>query len=271
MMCEEVKSGVGDVLAAFNEVVREVRNKVGREGKGKGKGEGSEEAKWKERVLATTGVVWKACERLGELCVLDVAGILGRKVESWRETLRDALDELKEWGEETGNEDNEAFSSDAEDGDGDADGVEAMFEAANKLPRGRRDLQERLEEALRRVRLVETLFRALGKRRVKTFSEFDGKGAIEVNEKRREMVRKMNGLMMMLGAIPDLVDELASAFYELDADEVDNLLEQISGKAKHAIAEAKMSWDGKEDEFTTWTTKWEDVIKPKVVFTSKAD
>ena len=112
-----------------------------------------------------------------------------------------------------------------------------------------------------------TLFQALGKRRVKTFSEFDGKGA--TNEKRKEMVRKLDGFVMLLCTIPDLVDELASAFYELDVDEVDKLLEQISDKARRAAAEVRLSWDGKEDEFTAWTTKWEDAMKSKV-FTREA-
>jgi len=260
IVCEEVRRAVSDVVSGFGDVVREVQDKVGRE---RGK---EEDGKGKERILATTGVVWKACEGLVELCALGVVGILGQKVEAWRETMREALEELKEWGDDDGEKDDEAVGSDDED----ADGVEAMFEAANKLPRERRDLQERLEESLRRVRLVGTLFRALGKRRVKTFSEFDGKGATEeVNEKRREMVRKVDGLVMLLRTIPDLVDELASAFYELDVDEVDRLLEQISDKAKRAAAEVKMSWDAKEDEFTAWTTKWEDAMNSKAMFTSK--
>ena len=259
IVCEEVKRAVSDVISGFGEVVHEVRDKVGRE---------EEDGKEKERVLAITGVVWKACERLGELCVLGVVGILGRKVEAWRDTVRDALEELKEWGDDSGEEnDDDAVGSDGEN----ADGVEAMFEAANKLPRGRTDLQERLEESLRRVRLVGTLFQALAKRRVKTFSEFDGRGSTkEVNEKRKEMLRKVDELMTLLCTIPDLVDELANAFYELDVDEVDMLLEQISEKAKRAAVEVKLSWDAKEDEFTAWTTKWEDAMKSKALFTSKA-
>ena len=259
VVCEDVRRAVSDVVSGFGEVVREVRNRVGREWKEE------EDGKRKERVLATTGVVWKACERLDGLCVLGVVGILGRKVEAWRETVRDALEELKEWRDDGEEEDDDDEAVDIDGGD--ADGVETMFEAANKLPRGRTDLQERLEESLRRVRLVGTLFQALGKRRVKTFSGFDGKGA--TNEKMKETVRKLDGFVMLLCTIPDLVDELASAFYELDVDEVDKLLEQISDKAKRAAAEVKLSWDGKEDEFTAWTTKWEDAMKSKV-FTREA-
>lgn len=261
IVCEEVRRAVSDVVSGFGEVVREVRDKVEREGRKE------EDGKGKERVLATTGVAWKTCEKLGELCALGIVGILCRKVEAWRETVRDALEELKEWGDDGGeDEDDEAVDSDGVD----ADGVEVMFEAANKLPRGRTDLQERLEESLRRVRLVGTLFQALGKRRVKTISEFDGKGATnEPIEKRKEIARKMDELVALLCTIPDLVDELASAFYDLDVDEVDKLLEQISDRAKRAATEVKLSWDAKEDEFTAWTTKWEDAMKSKAMFINK--
>src|SRR5262249_47446301 len=114
IVCEEVRRAVSDVVSGFGEVVREVQDKLRRE---RGK---EEDRKGKERVLATTGVAWKACEGLVELCALGVVGILGRKVEAWRETVRDALEELKEWGhdEEEDEDEDEAVGSDNEDADG---------------------------------------------------------------------------------------------------------------------------------------------------------
>jgi len=104
---------------------------------------------------------------------------------------------------------------------------------------------------------VRTGYQAMVKRRVNTFPE-DGTA-----EQRKGRVTKVDQLMEYLEKVPDTVDDLASAFYELDAEDVDTLLEQACSEARSAASTIELSWDGTEDEFTTWIRKWADALQPK--------
>ena len=66
--------------------------------------------------------------------------------------------------------------------------------------------------------------------------------------------------MDILKELPETVDDLANAFYELDADLVDTLLKSCVGRACAAGALVKTDWTGKDDEFTAWIAKWTDLV-----------
>jgi hypothetical protein len=61
--------------------------------------------------------------------------------------------------------------------------------------------------------------------------------------------------------IPDITDELASAFYELDAKEIDKRMDECFFQG-FAVAELLLkNWEGQNDEFTTWATKFQVGMK----------
>lgn len=211
--------------------------------------------KSKEKTLASTGLIWGACDSLLSLEEMGVVGLTLAKVEEFRGLLVDAIEELKEWGEDEEDLD-EGFGGSEEDG-GDGDSIEDMFCAANRLPAHRNDLRALLDEALRQLKLVDMLFKAMAKRRIKTFSH---KILQLEDESARTQVKTLDDVVILLKSIPESVDDLANAFYELDADEVTSILSKITADAKSAATTVTKSWTNTDDEFTSWRTKFEEAL-----------
>ena len=63
--------------------------------------------------------------------------------------------------------------------------------------------------------------------------------------------------MHTLKSIPETVDDIAAAFYDLDGDEAKQTLAKCCDEAKKAIELVRGNWEtGKEDEFSAWGAKW---------------
>ncbi|KAF2803806.1 uncharacterized protein BDZ99DRAFT_399126 [Mytilinidion resinicola] len=210
-------------------------------------------------VLAATGVVWECCEAVERVVADGIVGTVVRRAEEWRGVLVDAVQELKEWGEE--GEEEGVGSDGEEEGFGDEDD---FFGAGNKLGKGDSEVRRLLERSVKKLRMVGLVYQALVKRRLRTFpvpkASSTGK-ALKEGETEAEVVAERNmqtldQIMALLKGIPETVDELASAFYDLDAEEVGKLLEKVCGDAIRATQIVEKSWEGKEDEFSAWAGKW---------------
>ena len=96
--------------------------------------------------LSATGVVWESCDSLAELNTLGIAGLAVQKAEQWRDTIRDAIEELQEWAEggdlETEGPNDALLDSDDEGvaGDNDNDSLDDLFNAANSMPADRKSV-----------------------------------------------------------------------------------------------------------------------------------
>lgn len=262
LMQGEVKVQVRRLLGAWGEVVGCVARLTERKKKledasgatnSKGKDEGPTEGE-KQEVLAATGVVWEACDALVKLCDGGIAGLVVRKAEEWRNVLLDAVEELKEWGEDVDEEDDDAEGSDGEFGDEDD-----MFGAANKLGKGDKELKEILDKSVKKLKMVGVLYQALIKRRLKTFPDISA-AAAATSVGHKDPLATLEELMRLMKSIPEQVDDMASAFYDLDEDEAKTMLDKCCGEAKSAAILVKQSWKGIDDEFTAWSAKWEDAL-----------
>ncbi|KAI5199017.1 hypothetical protein AUEXF2481DRAFT_3383 [Aureobasidium subglaciale EXF-2481] len=214
--------------------------------------------------LASTGVLWEACDALVQLDSTGIAGLAVLKAQELRDTINDAIEELKEWEEGDGDDDDEddddeddddadsTTSDDKEERD-DQDEFDDMFSAANRLPKDRTDLKERLQTAADKLKKIQFLYAAITKRRLKTFTP--DIAARKVN------ILTLDKLMHLLKELPESVDDLANAFYELDADQVDTILASCVANACSAADLLKTDWNGKDDEFTAWVTKWTSIVK----------
>jgi hypothetical protein len=255
IMVKEVKLRVKAVMSAFEEVLNDIKRKT------EGGQLAVDEQKTKDKVLASTGHVWGTCDRLLELEKLGIVGVVVKKVEDLRSMLKDAIEELKEWGEDSEDQDEGFVGSDDE---GDRDSVEDMFDPANKLPSHREDIKDLLAESLRRLKLVDMLYQALTKRRLKTFPyKPPPREDAEAVKCASENFQKLDALVAFLIAIPDQVDDLANGFYELDVDEINTVLESVCKDAKSAAGLVEKAWDGEEDSFTAWKGKWKTAMLPK--------
>ncbi|KAI9703526.1 MAG: hypothetical protein M1820_005830 [Bogoriella megaspora] len=270
VLCEEVRSRVGDCVREVQTVVSRVRSlaeEFRNEGKSLGgKGDEREVKKVTERldglglgggdageagrdVLASTGVGWEACDKLVGLGKAGLVGVVVKRVQEWRDLVKDAVEELKEWGEEDEEQDEEDEVDEVEE---DKDSLAEIF-GADKLPKGHEGLRVQLEAALKKLKLVGTLYQAIVKRRLLTLPP--------ILDDRPEVTPRLDDLIAKLKEIPGAVDDLAGAFYELDEKQAQRKLDVCCGTAQEAVALISKNWQGIEDPFTEWSKKWTDALQ----------
>lgn len=246
LLAREVRERVLGLMREMEGLLREVKDVADEEADGKTAANGKGKGKGKSRdTLASTGVVWAACDRVIALKATGIAGLAVERVRTDKATIRDAVEELREWGLDTvdsDEEDNEAGSEDEDD-------MDDIFGAANQLPADRADLRQLLDLALDRLVKVTLLLDALTKRRLKTVKSGEAN------------VKALDALLDTVAKIPDTVDELASAFYDLDHDEAKAVLDRVVGTAKSAGECASRDWEEREDEFSVWLKRWVEVMQ----------
>jgi hypothetical protein len=210
--------------------------------------------------LSATGVVWESCDALAALNTLGVAGLAVQKAEQWRDTIKDAIEELQEWADgedlETEGQNDALFDSDDEGVAGDDnDSLNDIFNAANSMPADRPELKELVEQAVEKLKKVDILYRALIKRRLKPY-----KSIAVVETGKKSSAENVDELMENLKSLPDLVDDMASNFYDLDEEAARAALAGCVKKACETAKLATLDYDGKEDEFSTWSKKWVEAV-----------
>ncbi|KAF2027408.1 hypothetical protein EK21DRAFT_71975 [Setomelanomma holmii] len=250
MMRTEWKAQVRRLLGTWGDVLALVLRMAESRQNVKGKDTGPTEGE-KQDVLSATGVLWEACDALVKFCNDGVVGLVVKKAQELRATLLDAVEELKEWGEDIEDDDDEAEGSDDEDD---------LFGASNKLGKDDKELKELLDTSVKKLKMVGMLYQALLKRRLKTYPAPTTSATTATTNGTSEAAprpaQKLDELMAILKAIPETVDDLASAFYDLDEDEAKETLEECCKEAKSAAELVKHSWTGSDDEFTAWSAKW---------------
>jgi hypothetical protein len=223
----------------------------------------------KNHVMLVVGKAYSACDALVALADKGVPGVLMKKVKEWTALMEDALEELRDWSEDM---DDDACE-DGDSGDDDVASEEERKETldelmagmnigdSKRLPGHRKDLIDLLTESLRRVDLVIKLCNAMSKRRVKKYSfQSPPFGSEEIESEKAKEMTTLNGLILNVEQLQSDVDELAGAFYELNANLVRHFLTKISGEAEDVARNVSLNWDRQEDDFTTWTNTWKKLI-----------
>lgn len=260
--------------------------------------------------LASTGTVWEACDSLVEIGKMDIAGLMVRRAEQYRDTLKDALEELEEWGEEESDDEDEdshsasntnsdedeggediAHEQDAEDspsglsGNGNAvqstqDALDELFgEEERHIPASDpHKIRPRLDRVLPQLKLLLLLYTALIKRRFRTLppctslstlpplppavaASLAATIGLPSTPGRGSAIVALDTVAVFLGRIPDIVDELAGAFYRLDAEGIDRYIAEYEGLGRGVAGFCLRDWEGREDEFTVWGRRFVSVMK----------
>jgi hypothetical protein len=247
IMRTELRAQVRRLLGTWGDVLALVLRMAEKRQAATGKDEGPTESE-KQDVLSSTGVLWDSCDVLLKACTNGIVGVVMKKAQELRAVLLDAIEELKEWGEDVDDDEDEAEGSDDEFADEDD-----IFGASNKLGKDDTALKELLDVSVKKLKMVSMLYQALAKRRLKTFptETLDASKDADANS-----LKKLDELMGLLKELPETVDDLASAFYDLDEAEAKTTLEKCSGEAKRAAELVRQSWTGSDDEFTAWSEKW---------------
>ncbi|KAI9719780.1 MAG: hypothetical protein M1812_003268 [Candelaria pacifica] len=254
---DEVRLRVRRVLREFASLVEEIPVD-------NANGNGSKDGAKKDQ-LASTGVVWEACDSLIALRNEGLVGLVVKKVENWRAMIEDAISELKEWSEDEANsdDDEEDDTNSASSGSNDVDGngntqdeinFEDIFGTTQRLPKGPTPLRTQLEASLRNLSLIKTLYQGLIKRRLQNFKS--STQAPSTSSLNSGTISTLDQLITHLSYIPSETDELANAFYRLNLNEVTEYHNRVIQIAKDAASLATPSWNGEEDESTEWFKKW---------------
>ncbi|KAL6870376.1 hypothetical protein J3F83DRAFT_736068 [Trichoderma novae-zelandiae] len=287
--CQRVLAELADLVQRIprdGKVLRKEREGFGAAGKGS---------------IASTGVLWAACDKVGSLADGGVGGFFVDKMNEWKDTLNDIMEEMKEWGDEEPDEDEDEDDDedeDEDDDDEDEDGVsdladqvasthistqtmlDDLMSAHRSIPATDPDrIRPRLESSLRRLRLVILLYQAITKRRIKklpplspkitTTNNNDDNSNDKVNgssssnkvNKEAKVPRRLDDLSALLQKLPDRFGDLACAFYELRPTEIDDAMDRCFLDAFAVSELLAEGWDGQRDEFSDWTVKFQREIK----------
>ncbi|KAF1837070.1 hypothetical protein BDW02DRAFT_189853 [Decorospora gaudefroyi] len=252
-MRTEVRAQVRRLLGSWSEVLACVVGMAERrqkEGKNGDDGVTQSEAE-KQQVLSATGVVWEACDALIKLCDDGVVGLVVRKAQEYRAVLLDAVEELKEWGEDVEDEDEGGVEGSSDE--------DEIFGASNKLGKDDKELKALLDTSVKKLKMVGMLYQALIKRRLKTYpasSIAESTAAATNGTATASPSRILDDLMVRLKSIPEMVDDVAGAFYDLDEEEARRTLGKCYSEAKCVAELVRYNWSNADDEFTAWSGKW---------------
>jgi hypothetical protein len=252
MMRTEVKAQTRRLLGTWGEVLTMILHMAEKRQNINGKDTGPTESE-KQEVLSSTGVLWDACEALLKLCEDGVVGLVVKQAQEFRAVLLDAIEELKEWGEDVKDDEDDAAGSDDED---------EIFGASNKIGKDDKELKALLDTSVKKLKMIGMLYQALIKRRLKTYPASSTlEPTADANGTTPTPSKKLDALMNTLKTIPETVDDIAGAFYDLDEDEAKETLDKCCGEANSAIELVRQSWAGGDDEFTAWSGKWASALE----------
>ncbi|KAI8721593.1 hypothetical protein NCS52_00301100 [Fusarium sp. LHS14.1] len=209
--------------------------------------------------LALTGMLWSACDDVIGLATMGVGGFFVKKAEQWRDTLKDVMEEMKEWGDEEPDDDeDEDEVDDLADQLSDAsiskqDMLDDLMSSGGTIPKSDPDkIRPRLDSTLKRLRMVVLLYQAISKRRFKKLPKDTTKS---------DMPQRLDKTARVLEGLPDKFGDLAGAFYDLDPEEIDRLMEECFESAAGVGEVLKLGWQGEKDEFTDWIEKFQLEVK----------
>ncbi|KAF7913827.1 uncharacterized protein EAF01_000233 [Botrytis porri] len=264
-MSEELKWRVNKVLTELSTLIEaipldgNILSDDKKNGTGKSSGKGS---------LASTGVVWDACDSVMGLKTLGVAGLAMKKAVEYRDLVKDALEELQAWAEEeSDDEDEDENSGDEDDGSKDPqDIVDDLFGSQPHIPKDDPEkIREKLESSTKRLRLIILMYQAVEKRRFKTLPYLPHPELpTQLKEKSSEdpgIVECLDEVLVRMKKITNLTDDLASAFYDLDSSAIDKLMDETWFTGFATVELLIKDWEGQKDDFTTWAYKFQLAMK----------
>lgn len=215
--------------------------------------------------IPATGILWAACDDVISLAKGGVGGFFAQKTGEWRDTLKDVLEEMKEWGDEEPDDDEDGGDDDddvddlaAELGGTHVDAQDMIDDLMNSQPTIPRSdpnrIRPRLESSLKRLRLVILLYEAAIKRRFKKLPTLPPANA------ESRVPSRLDDVAQVLQVLPNRFEDLAGAFYELQPQEIDEAMRRCFADAVLAGELLAENWDGAEDDFSAWLKKFQAEI-----------
>ncbi|KAL2699034.1 hypothetical protein AAEP93_010422 [Penicillium crustosum] len=241
-------------LSALVQEVKVVGEKKDQEKKDTGKESGVTKSE-KDSVMLATGRVWDACDATTDVANKGVVGFVMRRVEQWRDLVRDAVEEIEDWDPEEGDD---GFFDDilGDEGKGGDDGDEDDDENDEEETAA---LEEHKKSTLRFLKPIAQAYPAIINNRLKN--------AGNAPLASPSGVKKLESLMLNLQAIPDDLDEAAGALYEANFETSAEYLRKTRKCATQAVELVASPWgaadvkeDAPADKFAIWSKTWLKVV-----------
>ncbi|KAL2005939.1 hypothetical protein VTN00DRAFT_10432 [Thermoascus crustaceus] len=229
----------------------------------------------KNNITAATGRAWDSCDTLIELAGKGVVGFVVRRVEEWRDLVRDAIGELEEWdpdeeyedfddllGESNQDTSDVAHERNKQGGFGDAGDEDDGDDAAA--------LHAYKKSILRVLKPVAQIYPTIVTNRLKNGGLMASSSSSQIPHP--SYIPKLESLMSNLQSIPDHIDEAAGALYESDIETSVQHIEKAKMCAAEAVELLARPWevvevDGErvdaltEDKYTAWSRTWLKVME----------
>ena len=224
----------------------------------------------KDAVTTATGRVWEACDVLVDFSGRGVVGFVVRRVEQWRDLVRDAVDEIVEWDPEEddggdgffdlGDDGGDGIGESGGDGDGEDDDENENEDQSQKKKADVAFLQEQKNSILRILKQIAQIYPAILSNRLKK--------ATESFVTSPAGMKRLEGLIPSLQDIPNLIDEVAGALYEGNIEVSFRHLAMARVCATKAVLMTVAPFDAgggdgrddSEDKFAAWSKIWFNVI-----------
>lgn len=229
--------------------------------------------------IAATGLLWSACDDVVSLAKLGVAGYLMRQVEQFRDTLKDIMEELKEWAEEEsededdeGDDDDTGHHSGKEEDEEVHDHFDAetsntistqamlddLMNSEHHIPKDDPEkIRPRVDSSMRRLRLTTLLYQATVKRRLKTLPTLP----LPAGDENSETISRLDEAMRLLRLLPERFTTLMLAFYGLDAEEIDKQMDNCLRGALKTSEQLLKPWTSEKDEFSDWALRYKEEME----------
>lgn len=230
----------------------------------------------RQKTLNSTGMIWESLDFMTKIGNGGITAVAAGKIDSYASLLQDAIEELEEW--ETGEvESNNIIGKKLPP---ERQEVQAMYRKAGKaagvvlnenlgmnnlskmegnpfdLPKAAdASIQPTTKKVIKALKLVGLLYPPILKRRVRRFPEIDATTKQEAFPT-KDQTENFDYMLLECQSWTDIADHIAEALYLHDEDDVERILKGLKGSARKCIGHVRMSWDGKEDEFTAWVDKW---------------
>jgi len=230
----------------------------------------------RQKTLNSTGMIWESLDFMTKIGNGGITAVAAGKIDSYASLLQDAIEELEEW--ETGEvESNNIIEKKLPP---ERQEVQAMYRKAGKatgvvlnenlgmnnlskmegnpfdLPKAAdASIQPTTKKVIKALKLVGLLYPPILKRRVRRFPEIDATTKQEAFPT-KDQAENFDCMLLECQSWTDIADHIAEALYLHDEDDVESILKGLKGSARKCVGHVRMSWDGKEDEFTAWVDKW---------------
>lgn len=230
----------------------------------------------RQKTLNSTGMIWESLDFMTKIGNGGITAVAAGKIDSYASLLQDAIEELEEW--ETGEVENNNIIEKKLPPE--RQEVQAIYRKAGKaagvvlnenlgmknlskmegnpfdLPKAADvSIQPTTKKVIKALKLVGLLYPPILKRRVRRFPEIDATTKQQAFPT-KDQTENFDYMLLECQSWTDIADHIAEALYLHDEDDVERILKGLKGSARKCIGHVRMSWDGKEDEFTAWVDKW---------------